>query len=106
MLRDKNLTDGIGVRTAHNTPQLSLKVVPTDRFLTSVTSAKQKKTIKTAQLKDATFHPSLPLRRQYVNALARDMMCEQIREELRIGQYQKLGKTQKEEQSILIVLGE
>ena len=55
MLREPNLTDGIGAGTAHNIPWSLSKAVPTDRFLTSVTSAKLKKTKKAAQHKDATF---------------------------------------------------
>jgi hypothetical protein len=49
MLREPNLTDGTGARTAHNIPFTSTKDALVDRILTSVTSAKQKKTIKIAQ---------------------------------------------------------
>ena len=49
MLRETNLTDGIGVGIAHSIPVLSLKDALIDRFLTSVTSAQQKKRKKTAQ---------------------------------------------------------
>jgi hypothetical protein len=55
MLRAPNLTGGIGAKTAHNIRWLSKKAAPIDRFLTSVTSAQQKKTKKTAQHKDVTF---------------------------------------------------
>jgi hypothetical protein len=51
MLREAKLTRGIGVRIAHNTPCISTKDALIDRILTSVTSAKQKKTTKIAQHK-------------------------------------------------------
>jgi hypothetical protein len=44
MLREPNLTDGTGAKTAHNTPGSSIKDALIDRILTSATSAKQKKT--------------------------------------------------------------
>jgi len=49
MLRDSHLTDGIGVRIAHNIPCASTRDALRGRNLTSVTSAKQKKRNKTAQ---------------------------------------------------------
>ena len=49
MLREPNLTDGIGARTARNIPGTSTKGALIDRILISVTSAKQKKTTKIAQ---------------------------------------------------------
>jgi hypothetical protein len=48
MSREANLTDGIGARTARNIHWSSSKNALTDRNLTSVTSAKQKKTAKIA----------------------------------------------------------
>lgn len=54
MLREPHLTDGIGVRIAHNIQCTSTKDALVDRNLTSVTSAKQKKTTKTAQPKERT----------------------------------------------------
>ena len=55
MLWGAKLTNGIGVRIAHNTPCMSIKDVRVvDRVLTSVNNAKQKKTTKTAQHKDQT----------------------------------------------------
>ena len=54
MLRDPHLTDGIGVRTAHNIHYTFTKDATVDRDLTSVTSAKQKKTNKIAQCEDLT----------------------------------------------------
>jgi len=48
MLREPNLTDGTGARTAHNIPFTSTKGALIDRILISVTSAKQKKTTKIA----------------------------------------------------------
>jgi hypothetical protein len=56
MLREPHLTDGIGVRIAHNIPCTSTKDVLRDRILTFVTSAKQKKTSKIAQPKDLTCY--------------------------------------------------
>jgi hypothetical protein len=47
MLREPNLTDGIGVRIAHNIPCTSTKDALIDRVLTSVTSVKKRKTTKT-----------------------------------------------------------
>jgi len=52
MLRDPHLTDGIGARIAHNIHCTSTKDALRDRLLTSVTSAKQKKTRKTAKRKE------------------------------------------------------
>jgi len=52
MLRESHLTDGIGVRIARNIHCTSTKGALVDRDLTSVTSAKQKKTTKTAQPKE------------------------------------------------------
>jgi len=52
MLRELHLTDGIGVRIAHNIHCTSTKDALVDRILTSVTSAKQKKTTKIAQPKE------------------------------------------------------
>ena len=52
MLRDPHLTDGIGARIAHNIPCTSTTDALRDRNLTSVTSAKQKKTNKIAQPKE------------------------------------------------------
>jgi len=52
MLREPNLTDGIGVRIAPNIPCTPTKDVLIDRIQTSVTSAKQRKTTKTAQPKE------------------------------------------------------
>jgi hypothetical protein len=52
MLRDPHLTDGIGVRTAHNIPCPSTTDALRDRDLISVTSAKQKKKNKFAQSKE------------------------------------------------------
>ena len=49
MLREPNLTDGTGARTARNIPGTSTKGALIDRILISVTSAKQKKTTKIAQ---------------------------------------------------------
>jgi len=54
MLREAKLTRGIGVRIAHNTPSISTRDALIDRILTSVTSAKQKKTTKIVQHKDLT----------------------------------------------------
>jgi len=54
MLREPNLTGGIGVRIAPNIPCTFTKDVLIDRILTSVTSAKQRKTTKTAQPKELT----------------------------------------------------
>ena len=51
MLREANLTDGTGVKIAHNILCISAKDVLTDRILTSVTSAKQRKTTKIVQHK-------------------------------------------------------
>ena len=56
MLREPNLTDGIGARIAHNIPYTSTKDVLKDQILTFVTSAKQKKTSKIVQIKDLTCH--------------------------------------------------
>jgi hypothetical protein len=56
MLREPNLTDGIGVRIAHNIPCTSTKDALIDRVLTSVTSVKKRKTTKTVQHKDLTFY--------------------------------------------------
>jgi hypothetical protein len=52
MLREPNLTDGIGARTARNIPFTSTKGALIDRILIFVTSAKQKKTTKIAQPKE------------------------------------------------------
>jgi hypothetical protein len=52
MLREPHLTDGIGVRIAHNIPCTSTKDALRDRDLTSVTSAKQRKKTKIAQPKE------------------------------------------------------
>jgi hypothetical protein len=52
MLRDSRLTDGTGVRTAHNIQGTSTKDALKDHNMTSATSAKQKKTTKTAQPKE------------------------------------------------------
>jgi hypothetical protein len=52
MLRDPHLTDGIGARIAHNIPCTSTKDALIDRNLTSVTSAKRRKTTKTAKHKE------------------------------------------------------
>ncbi len=52
MLREPRLTDGIGVRIAHNIHCTSTKGALIDRNLTSVTSAKQRKTKKVAQPKE------------------------------------------------------
>jgi hypothetical protein len=52
MLRDPHLTDGIGVRIAHNIPCTSTKDALRDRNMISVTSAKQSKSAKTAQPKE------------------------------------------------------
>jgi hypothetical protein len=49
MLREPNLTDGTGAKTAHNIPCTSTKGALIDRILTSVTSAKQKRTTKIVQ---------------------------------------------------------
>ena len=54
MLREANLTDGTGVKIAHNIPCISAKDVLKDRTLTSVTNAKQRKTTKIVQHKDLT----------------------------------------------------
>jgi hypothetical protein len=51
MLRDPHLTDGIGAKTAHNIPCPSTQDALIDRNLTSVTSAKHRKTNKLAQPK-------------------------------------------------------
>ena len=56
MLKEPNLTDGIGVRIAHNIHCTRTKDALVDRILTSVTSARKRKTTKTAQHKDATFY--------------------------------------------------
>ncbi len=56
MLWEAKLTDGIGVRIAHNTPCMSTKdALVLDLVLTSVNNAKQKKTTKIAQHKDLTW---------------------------------------------------
>jgi hypothetical protein len=53
MLWEAKLTNGIGVRIAHNTPCMSTKdALALDLILTSVNNAKQKKTTKIAQHKD------------------------------------------------------
>jgi hypothetical protein len=52
MLREPNLTDGIGARTARNIHYTSTKDALTDRILTSVTSAKKKNKTKIAQPKE------------------------------------------------------
>jgi len=52
MLREPHLTDGIGVRIAHNIHCTSTKDALIDRDLTSVTSVKQKKKSKSAQPKE------------------------------------------------------
>jgi hypothetical protein len=49
MLRDPRLTDGIGVRIAHNIPYPSMQDALRDHDMTSVTSAKQRKKNKSAQ---------------------------------------------------------
>jgi hypothetical protein len=55
MLWEAKLTNGIGARIAHNTPAMSTKdALALDRILTSVSNAKQKKTTKIAQHKNAT----------------------------------------------------
>ena len=54
MSRETKLTTGICVKTALNIPVISTKDALTDRTLTSVISAKQKKTTKTAQHKKLT----------------------------------------------------
>jgi len=54
MLGEASLTNGIGARTARNIPCTSTKDALRDRVLTSVTSAEQKKTTKTAQPKCST----------------------------------------------------
>jgi hypothetical protein len=54
MLREKNRIGGIGAKTARNILWLSLRAVRTDRFLTYVTSATQKKNTTTAKRKDLT----------------------------------------------------
>jgi hypothetical protein len=54
MLREANLTDGTGVKIAHNILCMPIKGVLIDRILTSVTNAKQKKKTKSAQHKDLT----------------------------------------------------
>jgi len=41
MLREPNLTDGIGAKTASNTPASSLKDALIDQVLTFATSAKR-----------------------------------------------------------------
>ena len=51
MLRDQNLTDGIGVRTALNILFTSTKDVLVDLDRTSATNVKQKKTKMSAQPK-------------------------------------------------------
>jgi len=56
MLKAAKLTDGTGVRIALNILCISTKDASTDRILTSVTSAKQRKTTKVAQRKDLTSH--------------------------------------------------
>ena len=52
MLRDPRLTDGIGVRIAHNIPCPSMQDALRDHDMTSVTSAKQRKTTEIAQCKE------------------------------------------------------
>jgi hypothetical protein len=52
MLRDPHLTDGIGVKIAHNIHCKSTKGALSDRDMTSVTSARQKKAKKCAQYKE------------------------------------------------------
>jgi hypothetical protein len=52
MLRDPHLTDGIGARIAHSIPCTSTKDALIDRNLISVTSAKKRKTTKTAKHKE------------------------------------------------------
>jgi hypothetical protein len=49
MLREPHLTDGIGARTARNIPCTSTKDALRGHVLTSVTSAKKKKTTEIAQ---------------------------------------------------------
>ena len=52
MLREPRLTDGIGVRIAHNIPCPSMQDALRDHDMTSVTSAKQRKITKTAEHKE------------------------------------------------------
>ena len=52
MLRDPHLTDGIGARIAHSIYCISTKDALRDRSLTSVISAKKRKTKKAAQHKE------------------------------------------------------
>jgi hypothetical protein len=52
MLGEPHLIDGIGVRIAHNIHCTSTKGALIDRSMTSVTSAKQRKTKKIAQPKE------------------------------------------------------
>ena len=54
MLKAHHLTDGIGVKTARNTPCTSMQDALRDRNLTSVTSAKQKKIKTRARYKELT----------------------------------------------------
>jgi len=60
MLEAAKLTDGTGVRIALNILCISMKDALTDRILTSVTSARQKKTTKTAQHKNPALNHLAP----------------------------------------------
>jgi hypothetical protein len=60
MLEAARLIDGTGVRIALNIPCISMRDVLTDRILTSVISAKQKKTIRTAQHKNPALDHLAP----------------------------------------------
>ena len=53
MLKEVQLTHGIGVRIAHNTPRLFIKDALIDQVLTFVTNANRRKMIKHAQHKRA-----------------------------------------------------
>ena len=48
MLREPNLTGGIGAKTAHNIPESSSKNARSDLILTSATSVLQEKRNKNA----------------------------------------------------------
>ena len=54
MLKELRLTDGIGVRIAHNTHVTSTKDALEDQIMISVTSANQKKKSKNVQHRELT----------------------------------------------------
>jgi hypothetical protein len=54
MLRELRLTGGTGVRTAASTPVTSIRDVPKDQIMTSVTSANIKKKSKNVERRQLT----------------------------------------------------